>query len=111
MFGRLYRFVMEDLDPDGHVKTENAKVFGKLLEFTRPGPDVAGMHAVRFTSRKSQDRAAGQVSRSLRQRQPCSTPVPQAGGRWWSGGVVQGEPWLMRGHARRRDGASHVPWR
>jgi len=46
MFGRLYRFVMEDLDPDGHVKTENAKAFGKLLEFTRPGPDVAGMHAV-----------------------------------------------------------------
>ena len=32
MFGRLYRFVMEDLDPDGHVKAENAKVFTTIAD-------------------------------------------------------------------------------
>lgn len=32
MFGRLYRFAMEDLDPDGHVKTENAKVFATVAD-------------------------------------------------------------------------------
>ena len=32
MFGRLYRFVMEDLDPDGHVKAENAKIFMAIAD-------------------------------------------------------------------------------
>jgi hypothetical protein len=41
MFGRLYRFVMEDLDPDGHVKTENAKVFATIAD------DVMYLHAGR----------------------------------------------------------------
>jgi len=27
IFGRLYRFVMDDLDDAGHVKPENAKIF------------------------------------------------------------------------------------
>ena len=39
MFGRLYRFVMEDLDPGGHVKTENAKVFATIAD------DVMYLHA------------------------------------------------------------------
>jgi hypothetical protein len=32
MFGRLYRFVMEDLDTDSHVKTENAKIFTTIAD-------------------------------------------------------------------------------
>lgn len=32
MFGRLYRFVMDDLDDTGHVKTENAKVFTQIAD-------------------------------------------------------------------------------
>jgi hypothetical protein len=32
MFGRLYRFVMEDLGEDGLVKTANAQVFTKIAD-------------------------------------------------------------------------------
>jgi hypothetical protein len=32
MFARLYRFVMEDPDADGHVKTENAKIFTTIAD-------------------------------------------------------------------------------
>ena len=32
MFGRAYRFVMDDLDGTGHVKPENAKTFGRLAD-------------------------------------------------------------------------------
>ena len=32
MFGRLYRFVMEDLGADGRVKTENAKIFAMIAD-------------------------------------------------------------------------------
>jgi hypothetical protein len=32
MFGRLYRFVMEDLDADGKVKTKNAKIFATVAD-------------------------------------------------------------------------------
>jgi hypothetical protein len=32
MFGRLYRFVTDDLDGDGHVKAANAQVFTKVAE-------------------------------------------------------------------------------
>lgn len=30
MFGRAYRFAMEDLDEEGHVRPENAKVFDAI---------------------------------------------------------------------------------
>jgi hypothetical protein len=32
MFGRLYRFVMADLDEAGHVKAENAKIFTTVAD-------------------------------------------------------------------------------
>jgi hypothetical protein len=32
MFGRLYRFVMNDLDETGHVKAENAKIFTEIAD-------------------------------------------------------------------------------
>lgn len=32
MFGRLYRFAMDDLDSDGHVRTRNAQVFTQIAD-------------------------------------------------------------------------------
>ena len=32
MFGRLYIFVMNDLDETGHVKAENAKIFTEIAD-------------------------------------------------------------------------------
>ena len=68
----------------------------RVQDLVQPGTPAL-MVIVRKTTRRSSPRR-------------CGLKGSPAGSRTAGGGRA-GAPWLMRGHARRHDGASHVPWR